>query len=808
MAGKQTLTDAWIPRSKKSRSDEVSASEVLESCEEREPQTSSSTTDDLLADASTLDSTDHAADIRTLEAETGSSDYHGDDTPTSKQSDKCDADCCKAGYTGEPFQARNQGIILRTRKHQGRKVRQFSTDWYKIYPWLVLCVTTLKAFCYFCRYCFTNGLLLDHVDDAFVRVGFDNWKKARERFQKHTQSQPHKQAMMHFERLKQPSIDSQLHSQCKASQELHQKMLQVLISSIKYLVRQGLALRGHEDLEGNLMQLLLLRSEECPGLKQWIKEKKYLSGDIINEIIGIMSNQLLRKLLNEVREVALFSLIADEATDITNKEQLCVSVRWVDTAFTIHDSPVELINLPKTDAATIATVIRDCLTRFALPLSQCRGQAYDGASTMSGHISGVAARIEQVEPTAIYVHCLAHSTNLCLQAVGMQSLPIRQALDFTMEVSQLIRFSPKRTSLFESLQAQVSPGAPTLKPLCPTHWTVRTRAIEAIASNYEVLTKALTAIHESGRDEYALKAGGHLTTMERFSTYFGLQLSHLIFSATEQLSLTLQGQNTTIQEAVGSARLTVNFLEQQRKDEKFDRFYTRVTEESKELTSEPVLPRFKRMPRRYDQGSHPPHRFEDPKSYFRQQYFEALDIARGELERRFLQRRGMPVAAALESILIKACNGDGSVEDLPSEINLYSKEIDIPRLKIQLQMLPDLLRTYNEKNPSTPIKRVTSLRTLCDVICDLSSSRSLLNEVSHLLKIVLTIPVSSATAERTFSCLRRLKTFLRSSMTQTRLNHVMLLHIHKERTDSLDLMHVSKEFISVNERRMLYFGRM
>ena len=96
-----------------------------------------------------------------------------------------------------------------------------------------------------------------------------------------------------------------------------------------------------------------------------------------------------------------------------------------------------------------------------------------------GIFSGVAARIEQAEPTAIYmyVHCLAHSTNLCLQAVGMQSLPIRLALDFTIEVSQLIRFSPKCTSLFESFQAQVFPRAPTLKPLCPTRWTVCTRAI-------------------------------------------------------------------------------------------------------------------------------------------------------------------------------------------------------------------------------------------------------------------------------------------------------------------------------------------
>lgn len=60
---------------------------------------------------------------------------------------------------------------------------------------------------------------------------------------------------------------------------------------------------------------------------------------------------------------------------------------------------------------------------------------------------------------------------------------------------------------FQTLQVQLSPGAHSLKPLCPTCWTVRTKAIEAVLSNYEVLTTALINIPENGRDEYALKAG-------------------------------------------------------------------------------------------------------------------------------------------------------------------------------------------------------------------------------------------------------------------------------------------------------------
>ena len=104
---------------------------------------------------------------------------------------------------------------------------------------------------------------------------------------------------------------------------------------------------------------------------------------------------------------------------------------------------------------------------------------------MSGHISGVAARIQEIEiePTPIYVHCLAHSINLCLQAVGRNIATIREVLDLTMDLSQFIHFSPKRSSLFESLQAQLSPGVPS-----PTRWTVRTRALGAVASNYHKST--------------------------------------------------------------------------------------------------------------------------------------------------------------------------------------------------------------------------------------------------------------------------------------------------------------------------------
>ena len=63
-----------------------------------------------------------------------------------------------------------------------------------------------------------------------------------------------------------------------------------------------------------------------------------------------------------------------------------------------------------------------------------------------------------------------------------------------MDISQLIRYSPKRTFLFNSIKNEVSSDSQGLKPLCPTRWTVRTAAIESVVENYEPLTQAMEAM--------------------------------------------------------------------------------------------------------------------------------------------------------------------------------------------------------------------------------------------------------------------------------------------------------------------------
>lgn len=128
-------------------------------------------------------------------------------------------------------------------------------------------------------------------------------------------------------------------------------------------------------------------------------------------------------------------------------------------------------------------------------------------------------------------------------------------------------------------------------------------------------------------------------------------------------------------------------------------------------------------------------------------------------------------------------------------------DFDLDRLKTQLSLVKDMVANAGENR----VRRVTNVRTISDAMNTSCIYKNMLNEVDKLLKLYYTFPVTTATSERSFSSLRRLKTFLRSTMTECRLNNLFLLYIHKSVT--LNLTSIAKDFVAINSRRMKYFGK-
>ena len=80
------------------------------------------------------------------------------------------------------------------------------------------------------------------------------------------------------------------------------------------------------------------------------------------------------------------------------------------------------------------------------------------------------------------------------------------------------------------------------------------------------------------------------------------------------------------------------------------------------------------------------------------------------------------------------------------------------------------------------------------------------SEIIVLFKLYLVSQAANAVSERSASSLGRIKNWLKSTMSQERLNHCMLLSIHKEKTDEINLKNVANVFWEANEERRRTFG--
>ena len=119
-----------------------------------------------------------------------------------------------------------------------------------------------------------------------------------------------------------------------------------------------------------------------------------------------MALQILRQIAAQIQSAVFFTVMVDETTDCSNKEQVVWCMfRWVDDDLTAHEEFIGLYLTNSITAAALVAIIEDTLLRLNIKLENCRGQCYDGASTMSGAKKGVAKVISIKESRAIFTHC-------------------------------------------------------------------------------------------------------------------------------------------------------------------------------------------------------------------------------------------------------------------------------------------------------------------------------------------------------------------------------------------------------------------
>ncbi len=281
------------------------------------------------------------------------------------------------------------------------------------------------------------------------------------------------------------------------------------------LARQGNALRGHDNKEGNFHQLIKYKAEDDDELTSWLQRpNNFTSPKIQNEVLKIVSNTIVHDITKEILllPVVQYSLIIDGTQDAAGFEQESFCLRFVDKDLQPREEFIGLYQVTSTTGENIASVAKDVLIRLNLPLSQLRGQTYDGAANMSGRMQGVQAHLKKDQPLAVYVHCGPHCVNLITQATCVSSPIIRDAMHLVHELGVLFNQSGKFKAIFTAIaKSDHSSPHTSLKPLCPTRWTVRTPAIRSVLTQYKSVLTATEEMSKSTIMEISAKQVAFMT---------------------------------------------------------------------------------------------------------------------------------------------------------------------------------------------------------------------------------------------------------------------------------------------------------
>ena len=210
-------------------------------------------------------------------------------------------------------------------------------------------------------------------------------------------------------------------------------------------------------------------------------------------LISILGEQIQESIVNQIlSDAPYFSILADEVTDVSNREQLSFVIRFVDSDGYIHEEFLRFNNLQRITGEEIASSILDILPQWNLDIKNCRGQGYDGASNMSSSRRGTQALIREKSPKAVYTHCRAHCLNLTIVHSCDQPL-IRNMLGTFNEVCNFFKYSPK--FLLAVIEKETPKASKTtILSLCRPRWVERHEAHEVFFALFPSILRALEAM--------------------------------------------------------------------------------------------------------------------------------------------------------------------------------------------------------------------------------------------------------------------------------------------------------------------------
>jgi len=603
-----------------------------------------------------------------------------------------------------------------------RYKRSFNSEWYEKKTWLCGCEVRNALFCFPC--------LVFGGDTAWTKDGFTNISKMKERSEKHEKSKKHIENVITMSLLGSVGVQARLSEAYKLSIIEHNRkvkknreILSKIIDCITCCGQFEISLHGHDESgDEKKFESELHKHLESSTVFKGIS--KTIKNDLLDCLLHVYRDHVKK----EIQEASFVAVMADDTTDVSEHTQIVIVLRYVLNG-EISERFWGFFNPDNQTADGIAKCILEQLdTILQGSTEKLVAQTFDGAIVMKGKKKVIQAKVKAVYNNAHFIHCYAQQLNLIMKNSASGAQDSRIFFSNLLSIPAFFSRSPQRLSLLNKHIAATVP-CPS-----PTRWDFHSRIVNRVYENLQSLKSCCEEIQATCNGHQTIsEATGILHILSNDTFMFWLKLFHKIMPHVEKIYEQMQSQEIdifSIHEKIANFKAAIQEI--------------RNSEHCK-----------------------------NPSVTLMTQAKELCDCISDDIEHRYSFSKQL---VAAKKLFNKKNFATFNIRLPVEEIKIVTKEypmIDKERLETELGVFfsrPDL-HDYD--------KLIDLLKFILENNLD-----DVLGEITKLVKVLLTIPMTTTEPERCFSMLKRIKTFLRSTVNQESLIALAVISAEKAFFDS------------------------
>ncbi|KAJ3620532.1 hypothetical protein MTP99_004473 [Tenebrio molitor] len=686
--------------------------------------------------------------------------------------------------SGRPVPNLNIAQEQRPYKNKCAFTRRFDKSVYKKMPWICGCEETNAFFCFVC--------LLFGGDDKWTREGVCDLKNLSTQIKKHEGSKKHKNNFVSFQLLGKTNITPCLSTVCAEAEEMRKHnekvtknryILAKIIDILRLCGQCNLSLPGHSEKEDSKNSGLFLKIVDYTrkldaAFNSHMQEPHLFKGTsktVQNELLQCMLDVCRQHITDEIRKSSFLSLMADDTTDVSSQAQTVLVFRY-ELNGKVHErfwgfayqESQNAEGLSQCILQQLDSIIEDCPDKLI-------AQTYDGAAVTRG-CEGVNVKIKKKYKNAQFIYCYAHQLNKLLEKAVSNIPSVRMFFANLNGIAGFFSHSPDRRAALQQVCDKRVP-----RP-SQTSWKFQSRIVQTVFNYKEEILQCLENMAVGVPKRYSMETValslGFANWFEDITFFFWLSffskiMPHvdILFSQLQQI----QADALNIQIAIDS----------------FEKAITDIRDDLPSLSDD------SQDPLKIDE-ERPNKRRRLNTDDLNLSAKEVCDTVVCQVRDRFVCKEYLYGTKLFQQECFNEYKRKLPLNDIEQFCKVFTM-IDKRVLIMELEVF------YSR--PELTKETMTGCLKILNFINSFGLDIAF-PEITKVLKILVTIPITTSETERCFSTLNNIKSYLRNTVSEDRLTALAMISIEHSMIEAIPNFSekVIEKFVADDQVRRLEFS--